>query len=378
MVGTGFSGAVLARQLVEHLPDCEIDIIDSRDHIGGNCHTERDAKTGIMLHKYGAHIFHTNRKDVWDYVNKFASFGNYKHRVIANTNRGIFSLPINLLTINQLFQKKMSPEEAKIFVRNLGDHTIHEPQNFEEQALKFVGKEIYETFFYGYTKKQWGCEPKELPASVLKRLPVRFDYNDNYFNDPYQGIPVNGYTDLIANIINHSRIHIHLNRPFIKESDSSKYNHIFYAGPIDGYYNFSEGRLSYRTIYFERIDAIGDFQGNSVINYTSMNENFTRLCEHKHFAPWESFETSVVYKEFSKETGESDIPFYPKHLVIDKEIFSKYNAIAMAEENISFIGRLGTYRYLDMHHVVEESLDFARTVIECIRSKSCIPSFSVK
>jgi UDP-galactopyranose mutase len=375
VVGAGFSGAVLARQLVEELTDCEIDIIDSRDHIGGNCHTERDLKTGIMLHKYGPHIFHTSRNDVWQYVNKFAFFGNYTHRVKANTNKGIYSLPVNLLTINQLFQKKFTPKEAEAFLQKISASKIQEPKNFEEQALKFVGKDLYETFFYGYTKKQWGCEPRELSASILKRLPIRFDYNDNYFNDKYQGIPLDGYTNLISNIINHQRINITLNRQFNKVLDLGNYYHIFYAGPIDSYYNFSEGKLSYRTITFDRIDTIGDYQGNAQMNFTSMNEEFTRICEHKHFAPWETFENSVSFKEYSKETGDTDTPFYPKHLEKDRELILKYKKVAISDFNISFIGRLGTYRYLDMHQVIGESLDFSKIVIECLRSKSPIPAF---
>lgn len=379
VVGAGFAGAVLARELVEQMEDCYIEVVDERNHIAGNCFTEEDEETGIMVHKYGPHIFHTSREDVWKYVNRFAEFGNYINRVKAHTEKGVFSLPINLLTINQFWGKSFSPVEAKLFFESIADsYKGGEPQNFEQQALKFCGKELYENFFYGYTKKQWGCEPSQLPASILQRLPIRFNYDDNYYNSKYQGIPIKGYTSLIENILKHPRISIKLDTKFETLQNRSRFAHIFYSGAIDQYFKYSQGELTYRTIYFEKSVHIGDFQGNAVINYPSINVPYTRIHEHKHFTPWNSFEKTIVLKEFSKETERGDIPFYPKRLQSDKAILEKYISLAEKEEKISFIGRLGTYRYLDMHQVIGESLDFSEIVANNLKNSVRIPAFPVK
>ncbi len=378
IVGSGFAGAVLARELAEMNSNHYVEVIDSREHIGGNCYTEKDPETGIMIHKYGPHIFHTSREDVWHFVNRFAQFGNYINRVKADTEKGVFSLPLNLLTINQFYGKKFSPSEAKQFFASISNATPGIPQNFEEQALKFLGRDIYENFFYGYTKKQWGCEPKELPASILKRLPVRFNYDDNYYNSKYQGIPVNGYTSLIENILSHPQISTTLNCDFNHINHLYEFEHVFYSGSIDQYFNFNLGNLSYRTIYFEKIVGHGDYLGNAVINHTSMNIPYTRVHEHKHFTPWAEYEKTVVLKEFSKETGVGDIPYYPKRLESDKLLLAAYTDKALMEKKISFIGRLGTYRYLDMHQVIGESIDFAQQVYQCLQNKKAIPVFSHK
>ena len=228
IVGAGFSGAVLARELVT-ATDCEVTIFEERAHLAGNCHTARDPSTDVMVHQYGPHIFHTDRRDVWDYVNRFARFGPFINRVKAMTTRGVFSLPINLHTTNQFSGKKFTPDEARPFISSLGRQYIKEPANFEEQALKFFGRELYETFFYGYTKKQWGCEPRELPASILKRLPMRFDYNDNYYESAFQGIPQEGYTEIVRRILEHNRIRVVLNQKF--DGTCPRGDHLFYTGP---------------------------------------------------------------------------------------------------------------------------------------------------
>lgn len=373
IVGAGFSGAVLARELAEHC-DCIIDIIEQRDHIAGNCYTERDPETGVLVHKYGAHIFHTSRQDIWDYVNRFCTFGQYTNRVKAVTKKGVFSLPINLLTINQFFNQQLPPQEAAAFIQKLSDPSINVPQNFEEQALKFIGSDLYQAFFYGYTKKQWGCEPAELPASILKRLPVRFNYNDNYYNDIYQGIPVEGYTGLIKNILQHERISVRLNCSF--ERDMAKdYAHVFYTGPLDAYYNFEFGRLRYRSLEFQSERTEGDFQGNAVINYPELDVPFTRIIEHKHFAPWEDHKKTIYTREYSKAAGPNDIPYYPLRLKEDMTILERYRQSALNEKQTSFLGRMGTYRYLDMHIVIAEAYDFARTAAEAIHVEKSIPTF---
>jgi UDP-galactopyranose mutase len=280
----------------------------------------------------------------------------------------MFGLPMNLLTINQFFGKSMNPAEARTFVESLGDKSITDPQTFEEQALRFIGQDLFKAFFYGYTKKQWGCEPSELPASILKRLPVRFNYDDNYYNTKYQGIPENGYTEIISRMLDHSNIEVRLQSPY-EASMETQFDHIFYAGPIDGFFGHSLGRLRYRTVTFERIDAEGDYQGNAVINYTEESVPFTRIHEHKHFTPWETHEKTVAFREYSKATGENDIPYYPLRLPEDLALFDQYQKLGLQHPKITFIGRLGTYRYLDMDQVIGEALDLASDVVVKVKKK---------
>ena len=375
IVGAGFSGSVLANQLAENL-DCTIDVWDERSHVAGNCHTKRDAETNVMVHEYGPHIFNTDKKEIWDFVNKFVEFIPFINRVKANYKDTIYSMPVNLHTINQFFNKSFGPAEAKAFIAAKADNSITEPQSFEEQALKFIGPELYRAFFYGYTKKQWGCEPKELPASILKRLPVRFNYNDNYYNNIYQGIPVDGYTALIEKLLQSPKITITLNKKFTFSTDLLKtYDHIFYTGPLDAFYNFKHGKLGYRTVFFEKHTTEGDYQGNAVINYCDEEVPYTRIHEHKHFAPWEEHDKTVYFKEFSKETDENDIPYYPKRLEADKKILSDYKSEALQSFSISFLGRLATYRYMDMHHVIGEALHFAAEYLNSLETNKKPPVF---
>jgi UDP-galactopyranose mutase len=373
IVGAGLAGAVLARELATHT-DRSVLVIDQRSHIAGNCHTSRDESTGIMVHEYGPHIFNTNSTEVWNYVNSFGEFVPYINRVKAETNRGIFSLPINLHTINQFFGTTFSPREAEQFIASLGDRTIGEPKNFEEQALKFLGRELYETFFYGYTQKQWGCDPKELPASILKRLPVRFNYDDNYYNAKYQGIPRHGFTAVVAAILQHPNIQIQLNTEF-EPGTRSDFEHIFYTGCLDGFFNYRLGRLGYRTVYWSKEEAEGDFQGNAVINYTTATIPFTRIHEHKHFTPWENHQKTLFFTEFSKETTATDIPYYPKRLNQDRELLAAYRHLAEQERHISFLGRLGTYRYMNMDQVIGESLQFSRSFMQAYWQNQSLPVF---
>jgi len=362
IVGAGFSGAVLANELANNI-ECTIDVIDERPHIGGNCYTKRDEETGIMVHEYGPHIFNTHRKDIWDYVNGFIELVPYINRVKAVYNGAVYSLPINLHTINQFFGKTFSPDEAKEFIASVADKSIQNPGNFEEQAMKFIGKELYTAFFYGYTKKQWGCEPKELPASILKRLPVRFNYNDNYYHTSYQGIPRDGFTPMFEKLLDHPSINLKLNTKFNSEQNTAAYNHVFFTGPLDQFFNYKYGRLGYRTVYFQKGVKEGDYQGNAVINYSNEEVPYTRVHEHKHFTPWEQHEKTIYFKEYSKETTEEDVPYYPKRLTPDKEKLDNYRAEAENLRGVSFLGRLATYRYMDMHHVIGEALDYAKMFI---------------
>lgn len=358
IAGAGFSGTVLARELAD-TGSYKIVVFDEREHVAGNCHTVRDQKTDVMLHQYGPHIFHTSREDVWSYMNRWSQFGQYVNRVKAITAKGVFGLPINLLTINQFFGKKLTPAQARAFMENLSDQSIKDAKNFEEQALKFIGRDLYDNFFYGYTKKQWGVEPRELPVSILQRLPVRFNYDDNYYNSKYQGIPVDGYTAIVEKILDHPDIELRLRQRFEPDA-KNEFEHVFYSGPMDGFYKFQLGRLQYRSLVFERFDESGDFQGNAVINYCEESVPYTRISEHKHFAPWETLDQTVCFREYSKLTEPEDIPYYPLRLANDKSLLQKYIELAEQETNVSFIGRLGTYRYLDMHVVIGESIDLAK------------------
>jgi UDP-galactopyranose mutase len=276
----------------------------------------------------------------------------------------VYSMPVNLHTINQFFNKSLTPQEATLFLENLADKSITEPNNFEEQALKFIGRELYEAFFYGYTKKQWGCEPSELPASVLKRIPVRFNYDDNYHNYLYTGIPVNGYTELFEKLIDNSRIQLTLNKKFISLDSYPGYDHVFYTGPVDAYFNHKYGKLGYRTVTFKSFVEDGDHQGTAQMNYCDEKVPYTRVTEHKHFAPWEKHDKTIYFIEYSKETTDTDIPYYPKRLETDKELVSLYRDEAENLDGVSFLGRLATYRYMDMHNVIAEAINFASLFVD--------------
>jgi UDP-galactopyranose mutase len=356
MVGAGLSGAVIGRQLAE--AGHRVTVVDARDHIAGNCHTVRDGATGVMVHIYGPHIFHTDDVGVWDYVNSFQTFMPYENRVKTTSQGRVFSLPVNLHTINHYFNKTMSPDEAKAFIEMQADTSITDPQTFEEQALRFVGSDLYEAFFKGYTQKQWGCQPSELPASILKRLPLRFNYNDNYFSHRFQGMPKHGYTDMIGRILDHANITVHLNTHF-ERGQGADYDHVFYSGPLDGYYGHALGRLGYRTLDFERFTYAGDYQGCAVMNYGEVEVPYTRITEHKYFAPWEEHAASVCYREFSRACGPDDIPYYPIRMMGEKTLLMQYIDKAQAEAQVTFVGRLGTYRYLDMDVTIREALTAA-------------------
>lgn len=374
MVGAGLSGAVIGRMLAE--AGHRITVVDARAHVGGNCHTERDAKSGVMVHVYGPHIFHTDDAEVWDYVNRFAAFRPYRNRVKTTSQGAVYSLPVNLHTINQFFGQTLRPDEARVFLEGKADTSIADPQTFEEQALRFVGPELYEAFFKGYTIKQWGCQPSELPASILKRLPVRFNYDDNYFFHKFQGMPEEGYTAMIAKILDHANIEVKLDTP-VSRDVAQEFDHVFYSGPIDGWFGYSLGRLGYRTLDFERFEYQGDYQGCAVMNYGDVDVPYTRITEHKHFAPWESHEGSVLYKEVSRACGPDDIPYYPIRQVAEKSMLADYVALAGQETNVTFVGRLGTYRYLDMDVTIREALDAGRAFLKAAQEGSAMPAFTV-
>ena len=376
IVGAGFSGAVVARELAQ--AGHSIVVFDARDHVAGNCFTARHA-TGVMVHTYGPHIFHTQHEHVWQYINKFGEMMPYQHRVKAISKQTMYSLPVNLKTINQFFDRNFDADEAEKFIASKADNSITDPVSFEDQGLRFVGRELYEAFFAGYTSKQWGVDPKELPASILARLPVRFNDDDTYFSHPYQAIPKDGYTPIVEAILNHDEIKLHLSTRFspTESKEFGSFDHIIWTGPIDAYFGFEFGRLGYRTLDFVPEVADGDYQGHPVVNYCDTDVPYTRITEHKHFAPWESHDKTIVYREFSRLCGEADTPYYPIRLVKEKEQLLNYVQRARDAKGVTFIGRLGTYRYLDMDVTIHEALLASKTMLECIANKQPLPSFSV-
>lgn len=374
IVGAGFSGAVIGRQLADK--GHKVKIIDSRDHLAGNCYSERDSKTNVMVHTYGPHIFHTDNEEVWKYLMNFTEMMPYINRVKATVGGKVYSLPINLHTINQFFNETLGPDGAKKLIESKGQSEIINPVTFEEQALRFVGKELYETFFKSYTIKQWGMDPSELPASILKRLPVRFNYDDNYFNHKYQGMPKDGYTSIVEKIVAHDNITVQLKQSYSDEQPEN-YDHVFYSGPLDAFYQHQFGRLGYRTLDFEKFYYEGDFQGCAVMNYCEIQAPFTRITEHKHFSPWESHEGSVCYKEYSRACNEQDIPYYPIRQVGEMAMLGKYIDLASKETKVTFVGRLGTYRYLDMDVTIAEALRTAEIYLTSLEENKAMPAFTV-
>jgi len=373
VVGAGFSGAVIARELAQagHM----VEVRERRPYVGGNCHTRRH-ETGVMLHVHGPHIFHTDDETVWTYIQRFAVMRPYVNRVKAVSGGRVYSLPINLHTINQFFGTTLNPDQAREFIRTRADVSIEEPQTFEQQALKFVGPELYRAFFAGYTEKQWGVSPSQLPASILKRLPLRFNYDDNYFAHRYQGIPEEGYTATIERILDHPGIELKLGVE-VSPQQADSADHVFWTGPLDAWFGYAHGRLTYRTLDFETEVSEGDFQGNAVINYCDAEVPYTRITEHKHFAPWEQHTDTVIYREYSRECGALDTPYYPVRLSSDMQRLNQYLQSAKASRGVTFAGRLGTYRYLDMDITIKESLHTAAGVLRAVESSQSLLPFYV-
>ncbi len=374
IVGAGFSGAVIGRALAE--AGHKVLVIDERPHVAGNCHSQRDPQTGVMTHVYGPHIFHTGDERVWAYVQRFGDMRPYRHRVQAVAGGMVYSLPVNLLTINQFFHKVMGPQEARAFVA-AKTKPIPSPANFEEQALSMIGAELYEAFFRGYTRKQWGLDPTQLPASILKRLPLRFDYDDSYFAHPHQAIPERGYTEMVAAILDTPNLELRLGERF--EDLNEAFAHVVYSGPIDRYFHYELGRLGYRTLDFEIFRAEGDYQGTAVVNYCDEATPYTRITEHKHFAPWEKakMEGTILYREFSRFCGPNDIPYYPIRQTNEEAMLRKYVDRATATRGVTFVGRLGSYRYLDMDVTIGEALAAADAMLDRIARAADIPVFFV-
>jgi UDP-galactopyranose mutase len=355
IVGAGIFGAVCARELTDI--GKKVLVIDKRSHIGGNCYTEEIEN--IHVHKYGAHIFHTNDKDVWDWVNKFTSFNNYRHQVVANYLGEIYSLPFSMWTFSQMWGVSL-PEEAQLIIES--QKYVGVPGNLEEQALSLVGSDIYEKLVKHYTEKQWGKKSTELPTSIIKRLPVRFTYNSSYFDDKFQGIPVNGYTQMFNNIL--EGIDIKLSVDFFENKNelTKLAPNIIYTGPIDKFFDYKYGKLEYRTVKFENflLDK-ENFQGCSVMNFTDDKTKYTRIIEHKHFDNKNQKKTYISY-EYSDNTSSEGDPYYPINNEKNTKIYKSYFEDSKLLTNVYFGGRLAEYRYYDMHQVIASALKMCNTL----------------
>ena len=355
IVGAGYSGAVFGRLAAED--GLHVDIIDMKDHIGGHSYSYKDPDTGIEIHKYGPHIFHTIYEDVYHFIAQFTKLNYYINHVKVVHNNRVFSLPINLHTINQFFDKNFSPLEAEKFIKEKVVK-FDKITNFKEAILNSVGEELYEAFFHHYTIKQWGVEPDKIAVSTAKRLPVRFNYNDNYFNDKYQGIPIDGYGDLFEHILLHPNISVTLETNFkeLKNNWKKEYDDLIFTGSIDDYFDYCFGALPYRTLRFEKIIGT-EIQGNAVINYPDPDVPFTRIHEHKHFTPEKTFEKSIAFKEYSDATDSRNNPFYPIENEESRKLYNKYKVLAEKEPNILFLGRLAQFKYQNMDQVIKTSID---------------------
>jgi UDP-galactopyranose mutase len=350
IVGSGLFGCVFANLVQQHNKTCLI--LEKRNHPFGNCYTENISD--INIHKYGPHIFHTSNKKIWNYINQFTKFNNYVNRPKVNFEDEIYSFPINLFTLYQLWGVK-TPKEAEDTLK-LVKHNIKNPQNLEEWILSQAGEEIYYKFIYGYTKKQWNTDPKNLPKSIIQRLPIRLNYNDNYFNDIYQGIPIGGYSKMMSNMIDNTEIVLDCDYFDKKDYWDSLAKAVIYCGPIDRYFNYCFGKLEYRSLSFDtqKLD-VADFQGCAIMNYTSDKVEHTRIVEHKHFCTYDLPHT-VITKEYPADFGSSNEPFYPINNTENNKIYKNYKKLSNKIKNTTFGGRLAQYKYFDMHQVVASAI----------------------
>lgn len=360
VVGSGFFGLTIARQAAAEL-GLQVLVIDKRGHIGGNAYSEFDPETGIEIHRYGSHLFHTSNERVWDYVNRFTAFNSYQHKVWAKHQGQLYPMPINLDTINKFFQTSFNSEEAKNFIQDqIAENAATSASNLEDRAIALVGQPLYEAFIKSYTEKQWQTDPRLLPADVINRLPMRFTTEHRYFNDAYEGLPLNGYTAWLENMADHSNIQIRLDTDFFDirtELDSAV--PIVYTGPIDRYFDFQYGTLGWRTLDFQdEVIGTGDYQGTSVVNYSDLDVAFTRIHEYRHLHPERNYQTESTFisREFSRFASATDEPYYPVNTEADRQQLSQYREMIKEENGVWFGGRLGTYQYLDMHMAIASAL----------------------
>ena len=360
IVGAGLYGAVFAYEANKRGKKCLV--IDRRKHIGGNIYCENI--NGINVHKYGAHIFHTSDKEIWNYVNQFVEFNNYVNSPIANYKGEIYNLPFNMNTFSKLWGISTPKEAQEKIEEQKSEYNITEPQNLEEQAISLVGKDIYLKLVKEYTEKQWGRDCKELPTFIIKRLPVRFTYDNNYFNDRYQGIPIGGYNKIIEKLLENADIELGVDYLKNKEKYNELADKILYTGMIDEFYDYKLGNLEWRSLKFENeiLKNEDNYQGNAVVNYTSHDQKYTRIIEHKHFE-FNKCKGTVITKEYPQDWKKGDEAYYPVNDEKNNTLFAKYKELADKEENVIFGGRLGNYKYYDMDKVIKAALEMIKEVL---------------
>ncbi len=361
VVGSGLFGLTIAERCASDL-GLKVLILDRRNHVGGNAYSAPEPETGIEVHKYGAHLFHTSNQRVWEYVNRFTKFTGYQHKVFTKYEGQVYTFPMNLALINQFFGRSYSPSEARALVaEQASEIDTKDAKNLEEKAISLIGRPLYEAFVRGYTAKQWQTDPKELAAEIITRLPVRYNFENRYFNDTYEGLPVDGYTAWLERMVDHPNIEVRLSTDFFDVRDEYVGKvPIVYTGPLDAYFGNSAGELSWRTVDLEvSVEDVGDFQGTPVMNYADQDVPFTRILEFRHFHPERTHyptDKTVIVHEYSRFAESGDEPYYPINTQEDREKLLRYRELAKAEPNVLFGGRLGTYKYLDMHMAIGSAL----------------------
>jgi UDP-galactopyranose mutase len=359
IVGSGFFGLTIAERAATDL-GLKVLVIERRPHIGGNAYSEAEPQTGIEVHRYGAHLFHTSNAKVWEYVNRFTAFTGYQHRVFSVYSGRVYPLPINLGTICEYFGRAMSPGEARALIAGQAAE-VTDAANLEQKAVSLIGRPLYEAFIRGYTTKQWQTDPAELPAEIITRLPVRYTFDNRYFSDTFEGLPVDGYTEWLERMADHPNIEVRLDTEFSGlRSDLAGRVPVVYTGPLDAYFGYAAGELGWRTLDFDlEVLPVGDFQGTPVMNYADADVPYTRIHEFRHFHPerdWYPDDRTVIMREYSRFASRGDEPYYPINTADDRERLLAYRELAEREPGVLFGGRLGTYQYLDMHMAIGSAL----------------------
>ena len=379
VVGSGFFGLTIAERCAADL-GLRVLVVERRNHIGGNAYSEPDQQTGIEVHRYGAHLFHTSNERVWEYANRFTAFTGYQHRVFSTYKGRVYPLPINLATICDYFGRAFSPDQARALIaEQSAEAAVEQPANLEEQAVSLIGRPLYEAFIRGYTWKQWQTDPLDLPPEIIKRLPVRYTFDNRYFSDTYEGLPVSGYTAWLTRMADHPNIEVRLGTEFgALRGDIVGQVPVVYTGPLDEYFGHSAGDLGWRTLDFElEVVPTTDFQGTPVMNYADQDVPFTRIIEFRHFYPerdWYPQDKTVIMREYSRFASRGDEPYYPINTAQDRARLLAYRQLAAAERGVFFGGRLGTYQYLDMHMAIGSALSMYENKLRPLFDRPAAPA----